>query len=261
MELLAQGREAEVFAWGDGTVLKLFREGDAERARIEATALAAVAASGVAAPQAMEVVEVDGRHGIVLERVAGPDLLTILERKPYLVLAVARALASVHIAMHDVVAPASLPSLHDELALRIESASALDADRRRFALDALASLPRGDRLCHGDLHPGNLLGDVGRPVAIDGGDAARGDPVADVARTELLVRFGHLPPGTPWALRRVAAVGRGLLVRRYLRSYRRQRSVDADLLRRWRPVRAAARLGEGVDDAEVPALLALVRRF
>jgi aminoglycoside phosphotransferase (APT) family kinase protein len=37
---------------------------------------------------------------------------------------------------------------------------------------------------------------MGSPVVIDWGDATRGDPLADVARTELLHRLGEPPPGT-----------------------------------------------------------------
>jgi Ser/Thr protein kinase RdoA (MazF antagonist) len=255
MERIAQGREAEVFDRGDGTVLKLFRAGiDRSRAGVEAAALAAVAASGVDAPQVVEQVTVDGRTGLVLGRVEGTDLLSILERRPLLVLAVGRALATAQAAMHRVAAPAALPDLHELLAARIAAATPLDATAQRRALDELAALPAGDRLLHGDLHPGNLLGSVAAPIIIDCGDAARGDPLADVARTELLLRVGHLPPGTPPLLRALSRVGRGLLLGAYRRAYG---PVDRAAIARWRRVRAAARLSEGVDDAEVPVLLRL----
>ena len=48
--------------------------------------------------------------------------------------------------------------------------------------------PDGDRLCHGDFHPMNILGDVSQPVIIDWPDARRGDPAADVCRSYLLMR-------------------------------------------------------------------------
>jgi Ser/Thr protein kinase RdoA (MazF antagonist) len=255
MERIAQGREAEVFDRGDGTVLKLFRVGmEGARAGVEAAALAAVAASGVEAPPVVELVTVDGRAGIVLGRVDGTDLLSILERRPYLVLAVGRALATAQAAMHRITAPSALPDLREQLAARISSAAALDAGARQRALDELTSLPDGDRLLHGDLHPGNLLGSVAAPVVIDCGDASRGDPLADVARTELLLRVARLPPGPPPVLRALARVGRGLLLGAYRRAYGR---VDSEVVARWLLVRAAARLAEGVDDAEVPVLLRL----
>ena len=50
-------------------------------------------------------------------------------------------------------------------------------------------MPEGDRLCHGDFHPINVLGEVSRPVVIDWPDACRGDPAADLCRSYLLLRL------------------------------------------------------------------------
>ncbi|WP_211240058.1 hypothetical protein, partial [Promicromonospora kroppenstedtii] len=61
------GREAEVYAWGADAVVKLYRDGFAGH-RAEAAALAALAGHRVA-PDLVEVVEREGRPGLVLERV------------------------------------------------------------------------------------------------------------------------------------------------------------------------------------------------
>jgi aminoglycoside phosphotransferase (APT) family kinase protein len=50
-------------------------------------------------------------------------------------------------------------------------------------------MPEGDRLCHGDFHPINVLGEISRPVVIDWPDACRGDPAADVCRSYLLLKL------------------------------------------------------------------------
>jgi aminoglycoside phosphotransferase (APT) family kinase protein len=124
-------------------------------------------------------------------------------------------------------------------------------------LALLDDLPLGDRLCHGDLHPGNMLGSVSAPVVIDWGDAARGDPTADVARTVVMLRFGRPLPGTMGPLTRLVGVGRSIIRRSYLATYRRTTPIDDALLSRWQLVRAAARLAEPVPD-EHPHLLALL---
>src|SRR5215472_10876517 len=46
-----------------------------------------------------------------------------------------------------------------------------------------------NRLCHGDFHPINVLGEISRPVVIDWPDACGGDPAADVCRSYLLLRL------------------------------------------------------------------------
>jgi len=56
----------------------------------------------------------------------------------------------------DVPAPPDLPDLKQTLATRI-AAGVKSSGVRDFALRVLDPLPVGDRLCHGDLHPGNVL--------------------------------------------------------------------------------------------------------
>ena len=214
---LAVGREAEVFLQPDGTVLKLMRDPrDQWRVDREAAALEALSAGAPITPELVDVVTVDDRPGIVMKRIEGDDLLVRLGRWPLAVLKAGKTLAEAHAPIHDVIAPSSLPDLNADLRLRIETAEPLSGELRERALAILEGLPQGDRLCHGDLHLGNLIGSWGKPAIIDWGDACRGEPVADVARTELLQRLGSPPPGAALAIRVFAPVGRTALAARYL---------------------------------------------
>jgi Ser/Thr protein kinase RdoA (MazF antagonist) len=257
--LLAQGRQAEVFGQPDGTVLKLLRRSsDEPQLRREIAALSALARQGLAAPVVLDVVTIDGRPGVVMERIAGTDLLELLARRPLSVLRAGRVIAEAHVAMHDCVAPADLPDLHDDVARQIELAEPLTSPMRAAALKLLAGLPHGDRLCHGDLHFGNMLGSWSASVVIDWATASRGDAIADVARTDLLLRFGAPPPGAPLLIRWLAPIFRGAVVSRYLATYRRLRPFDELTYEHWRTVRVAARLAETIP-AEQPRLMAFLR--
>ncbi|HKY67020.1 MAG TPA: aminoglycoside phosphotransferase family protein, partial [Acidimicrobiales bacterium] len=195
---LAEGREAEVFLQPDGTVLKLLRDpGAGDRVAREAAALTALAAGDYPAPTLVRTTTVDGRPGLVTTFVDGSDMLSALERRPWSVVPAADTMGTLHAAMHRRAAPADLPDLHDLLRGRIEGAAPLDDGHRRQVVALLGSLPRGDRLCHYDLHLGNILGTAADPVVIDWGDATRGPAAADVARTTVLHRFARLPPGAP----------------------------------------------------------------
>ena len=257
--LLAEGREAEVFLRADGSVLKLLREPDwVFRADREAAALAVLRAQGYPAPELLgRLTDDDGRPGLLLSRIDGDSLLAVLGRRPLAVFAAGRTMGLAHAAMHGCVAPAELPDLRDLLRERIDRAEPLPASHRAAVLALLDDLPGGDRLCHGDMHLGNILGSWKRPVVIDWGDASRGDPTADVARTVLLHRVGVLPPGSATLLRYLAPVGRGIIVARYQATYRRRRPVDAAAMTRWETVWAAARLAEPVPE-EYPTLLRLL---
>jgi aminoglycoside phosphotransferase (APT) family kinase protein len=258
--LIGQGREAEIFAWDDDTVLRLPRPWAGHiRVDDEAAAMRAAAASGVDVPKVYGTTIVDGRAGLIMERVEGPDLITLMGRRPWYVPRAARIVGREQARMHDVIAPTDLPTLRIRVRAKIEGAADLPAAFAELALTTLEALPDGDRLCHGDVHPGNvLLGDRG-PAVIDWTGATRGDPAGDVARTRLLLRIAPVEDYMPALVRRMQAFGRGAFVRLYLRAYRRTRPIDDDLVDRWEVVRAADRIFEGIE-AERPALLELLER-
>ncbi len=83
LKKIAEGREAEVFEYGEGRVLRLFR-GDRplEHTQAPAATLQTAAAAGVRVPAVYGVETVDGRHGMVLERIDGDDLFEIVARNP-----------------------------------------------------------------------------------------------------------------------------------------------------------------------------------
>jgi hypothetical protein len=97
---LGAGREAEVCAWGDDAVVKLYRPGNLGH-RAESVALAKLDRHSVA-PRLIDIVDCDGRSGLVLERLGGSDMLALLQRQPWRVLGLARALAKAHLAVHGV---------------------------------------------------------------------------------------------------------------------------------------------------------------
>lgn len=257
---LASGREAEVFLREDGTILKLMRDAAGTgRVQREAAALAALAAQGHRCPAPRGIVTVDGRPGLLMDRVEGGDLLGVLGRHPLSVFKAGAAIARCHADIHACAAPPGLPDLRRELRSRIEVARSLPDELRREVSEILDDLPDGDRLCHGDLHFGNLLGTWSDPTVIDWGTASCGDPAADVARTKLLLGIGEVDPSSPLLIKVLAPVCRGRVVANYLATYRRLSPIDKNRLARWEVVQAAARLAEPIP-SEHPRLLALIKR-
>ena len=254
-ELVGQGRIAEVFAWGDEQVLKLFRDWcPADWVEYEARIARAVQATGLRVPAVGEVIEVEGRWGIVYERVEGRSMLEQLTNKPWTCVRLARTLAELHAVMHARAAP-GLPPLRQRLEGKVQRAEPLSTDLKEAALKALAQLPDDDALCHGDFHPDNVQMSARGPIVIDWPDATRGHPLADVARTSLLFGMGGLPPGTPrrWLFQALRATFHAV----YLRRYFQLRPGSRELLAAWQLPVAAARLEEGIAEEE-EQLLALL---
>ncbi|MFQ5986454.1 MAG: phosphotransferase family protein [Thermoplasmata archaeon] len=250
------GRTAEILAWGDGLVLKLLSEGLPKRmAEEEARATGRLHELGLPVPRVEGVVEEQGRHGIVLERIQGPSMLSRLTRFPWPVTRMARVLANLHRSIHRHRVP-ELPPLRGELDRRIREAPGLSVEEKGEARDALRELPDDSVVYHGDFHPGNILLAPQGPVVIDWIDAHRVHPSADVARTILLLRLGELPEGTSgrWLINRL----RRRFLRAYLKRYEGIRPLPPEELKAWSLPVAAARLADGIPQ-EQRKLVAMVR--
>lgn len=217
-QLIARGRTAEVYAWSPGLILKLFYEWVPQSwIQREVQVGKSLAHSSLRTPSLLDVVLVDGRTGIILERVDGPSMLALLPVKPWLIIKMAHVFADLHSSMHDILAT-DLPPLRLHLDSAILKNEALPSHIKDHALQVLAELPDGDALCHFDFHPDQVVIAAEGPVIIDWMTALRGDPMADVARTSTLLRFGQAPHAN-WLVRKVTDAVRSSFRARYLKHY------------------------------------------
>jgi aminoglycoside phosphotransferase (APT) family kinase protein len=254
---IAEGREAEIYAWEPGTVLRLFRNAPAAASiEHERVAMEAVRAIVPLVPAVLGVTEVLGRPGIIMERVDGPDLLSVIAKKPWAMWRAGRIAGEVHAQLHLVVAPLSIPSLR-ERGRNLPDSPVVPANIAAWAQGEFDAMPDGDRLLHGDFHPGNVLMSAHGPVVIDWPNVTRGNPDADLGRSLLLLRLGEVPPGSPLVIRLGARVARSVIRASYLRAYRRLHEVDLAVVRRWETLRAVDRLHENIP-GERDKLLAVI---
>jgi uncharacterized protein (TIGR02172 family) len=241
--LIGKGYTAEVYAWGEGRVLKLFHTWYAhERAEREFRAARAVHAAGLPAPAAYELVEIAGRTGIVFERLEGRSLFARLQARPWTLFAAVRRFAELHARIHRCDAPDDLPTLRERIAGGISSAGELSDSEKRTALDYLDRLPDGTAMCHGDFHPENVLLTPRGPVIIDWGRASRGHPLGDVACTVRLMRTANLPPWAPPTMHALIKCTRPLIQRTYLNRYLQLHGGTRKEIEAWQsPLAAAAK--------------------
>ncbi len=256
--MIGEGRTAEIFLWGDATVLKLYRSGyPAQWVDHEAKIARWVFEAGLGAPAVGDVLEVDGRRGIVYERLDGPSMLDVLVRRPERLPELAAQFARLHAMVHDGMGT-GLPSLRAAMKDAIGQTTRLTDEVKARACRAVDALPDGAAVCHGDFHPGNILMTARGPVVIDWMSATRGPATADVARTVLLFRHSALPPGLPPdAGQRLQALRRQFLDA-YLQAYALLHPISAVEVESWMAPLAAARLRERPPQEEEDLLAALV---
>lgn len=185
-----EGASAEVWAIDEARALKLFRPGVNDvPVALEYQAGGWAADQGLPVPRPLARVVVDDRAGIVFQRATGADMLSVIRRAPGRMWTLIGQLARLHAQVHEKPGNAALPRQIDVLRHRIvrsrAGAAAIEA-----ALQRIDGLETGSCLVHGDFHPGNLLlSDAGTTI-IDWAQAAVGTAAADVARTDMLLRFG-----------------------------------------------------------------------
>ena len=184
--LLAAGRDADIFDYGPGLVLRRSREGRSMAG--EARIMEYVRIQGYPAP-AIEEVSDDGRD-IVMERIHGSDMVTRMSRRPWTIRHQGAVLADLHRRLHRIEAPAWLPT---------------------------SPVGQGVRLLHLDLHPLNVMLGPEGPVVIDWTGACRGDPNVDVALTWVLMAAGSVPTGR--LIGTILSRARAALVDSFLREF------------------------------------------
>jgi aminoglycoside phosphotransferase (APT) family kinase protein len=262
---IALGRTAEIYAWENGQILKLFFDwfelGDIE---FEQRMNRAVHASGLPVPAPGEILQVNGRNGLVYERVDGIAMWDVLQKHPLQLFRFARQVADLHAEMHDNTTRPDIPLQRRRLEWKLNNAElSTGSSRRRLpaalkeaALSALAALPDGQSICHGDFHPGNILITPSRAVVIDWIDASLGNPLADVARTSIIfLGAANSSLIQNVALKHMLRLFHAL----YLRRYFQLRPGGKDEYRRWLPIVAAARLSENIKEIE-PWLVAQAQK-
>jgi aminoglycoside phosphotransferase (APT) family kinase protein len=185
-QLIAKGRAADVYDYGEGLILRRYRTD--HDCLYEAAVMQHVHAHGYPVP---EVVEVSGRD-IVMERIDGPTMLADFGKHPWLVFRHARTLADLLKRLHSIPAP---PWLRPKLG------------------------GTGDALVHLDIHPDNVMLSSRGPIVIDWSNAGRGIPEAEVA--DLWLIMANAKPPANRLERILIQLGRRLLVSAFLKKFDR----------------------------------------
>ena len=186
--MVGAGNTAEVFDYGDNKVCKLFYEGyPKEAVEREFRNATEVQRLGLSVPKVFELVESEGRTGILYEKIAGKSMLECIFENPdragfYLEEFV--RLQKKWLKEASVQASSAL-FYKKYLRMQINGVGQEEAS----LLEEINALPEGDTLLHGDFHPGNvLISTEHRLVVIDFMNVCRGPAMYDITRTYFLLQ-------------------------------------------------------------------------
>ena len=182
-EKVGEGAYSEAYAWAPGQVVKLFKPGVPRgMPRFEARMIRAVLAAGVPVPEVFGELTLDGRFGIVLQRLDGPTLLQLSRTGAVTFEQAGAIVAALAMSLHKTSPPPEVLSMREYM----ESELRHDDGKvpKHIATDILAlidRLPTGDGLCHCDLSPGNVIMTAEGPKLVDWSGARRGPAALELA--------------------------------------------------------------------------------
>ena len=203
---IGEGGCAEVFEWEDGSkIIKLAKPNTIPAAlQAELHHCQTAWACGLPVPRPYDLVVVEGRSGIVFERIYGdPIIKRFVERaveqsrtqqpidimKDYIE---AKITAKLFHQIHSH-AVAKMPSQQENIKNDINRAQYLTDAEKAAVIAELDGLPIKQQLCHGDPNPGNILVRDNDAVIIDWNNASTGNPEADLAEYVIMIRYAILP--------------------------------------------------------------------
>lgn len=145
--------------------------------------------TGLFIPKVHELKKLDdGRLAIVMDYVDGKSLQTLIDENPAKKGEYIKRLVDIQLSMHKLSAP-NLNKQRDKFNGKIDL-SGLDATTRYELHVRLDSMPKHNKLCHGDFNPSNVIITADdRACIIDWSHATIGNASADAARTFLLFKL------------------------------------------------------------------------
>ena len=259
LEPLGQGRTAEVFLFRDRFVIKVFRPNFPKQAIDNEYLVCRSIGLAVDIPKAHQRLIVAGRDAIIFDFIKGDSGFRHLIRNPWSIEGFAQEFAAIHAKIHSTSVPDEVPELKSILVRNINLHDHLTSETKTEIIRYLDRLPGGNKLCHGDFHPENILMSKGKPFVLDWMTATRGNPLADVARTSVLLKWAELGPGTPSMLKPLLSGIRRKFHRHYLGEYLRLTGASQDAVEEWELPVLAARLMEWLPESEKQVLITIIQ--
>ncbi len=242
---LAHGRSSEVYERDGDRVIKVFHT-DIDDAQIDQEVRDSVLMHDLGATPigCYGEGDLDGRRGIVFDRIHGIALTAVAEKNILALGRVARTLADEHARLHEIHTD-DLPDVREHAASLLGTAPFAELDdRERAQLAAqLRALPAGRAILHLDFHPQNVFTHNDGYAIIDWQATCAGHPAADVAMTRFLFTEAELFPGTPALKRALYTAVRRVMLRFYLRQYRARTGMTDEQIEQWATAARILRVG------------------
>ena len=225
--LISDGEKVQVYEC-EGKCVKVFKDPKEPKSVVlyEAITHTRVEETGYGKiPEFQEIIRVDGRYAIVYQFAEGKTLAALMRENPAKRDEYLRQMADLQIEINSLSSP-KVSRLKDYLNRSIDSLDIIDDVKKYELLTRLNKMPLHTKLCHGDLAPDNIIVGKNGVFIVDWLKAKQGNASADVAKTYLNLCLDH----------------RTESAETYLKLYCEKSGTEAEYIREWLPIIAAAQL-------------------
>jgi RIO-like serine/threonine protein kinase len=260
VKLLADGATADVFLNNDNRVIKLFKGNfSKEVLEQEANNQKMIYEMGIPVPKIYDIIELNGRYGIVMEYIKGISLgKKLLKSNNYVngikiinnisenmekIIYYFNIIIDLQIKINSIILR-QYPLMKDKLTRKINEAKYLDKYQKSIFLKMLEKIKFKNNLCHGDLHPYNLI-ETGEGIKIiDWADATIGNTEADIYRSYLIYRVTSPEIGKV-----------------YLDIYCKKTKTEKEKVLAYEAIITAARLSENISKEESGKIMNILKKY
>jgi len=229
--IIAVRNNKTVYRDGD-RCLKVFQE-DYSKADVlnEALNQARIEETGLNIPRVFEVTMIDGKWAIVSDYIKGKTLAQHMQENPAEKEQYLNLFVGLQLETHSKTCP-MLNKLKDKMNRKICQTD-LSATVRYDLHTRLESMPKHNKVCHGDFNPSNIIiAEDGTPYILDWSHATQGNASADVARTYLLFRLA----------------GDQDVADKYLDLFCKKSDTAKQYIQKWLPIVAASQSVKGKEE-------------
>lgn len=231
MEVIAERKTKTVYK-DNGRTIKLFIENYPKSNILnEALNQARVEEIGLNIPKLLEVTKMENRWALVSEHIEGKSLEELIKENPERKAEYMDMFIDIQLNILSKTAP-MLNKLKDKMKRKIAETDL--SDTIKYDLNTrLESMPRHNKICHGDFNPSNvIIKEDGTAYVIDWAHVTQGNSSADVARTYLLF---HLD-------------GKKEEAEEYLNKFSAKSGIEKRYIQTWIPIVAAAHLSKASEE-------------
>ncbi|MCI8664396.1 MAG: phosphotransferase [Hungatella sp.] len=230
--MLAERAHKQIYRDGD-KVVKVF-DTNYPKADVlnEALNQARVEETGLPIPhvRGVDVME-DGKWSITYDYIEGRTLEEIMAEDPANLAKYMKEFVALQLEVHSKRCP-KLNKLKDKWNDKISATKAIGATTRYELHTRLSSMPKHNKVLHGDFNPSNIIvAPNGKYYLLDWSHATQGNASADAATTYLLFALKD---------QKMADL--------YLETFCEMSDTAQQYVQRWIPITAASRLGKGIPE-------------